>query len=190
MTSTSMASYAHEVLQAPLIGSFFSLLFYGVSCVQILFYYQTYPDDNMFLMSLICSCDLVSSDLSRPMHQLLMRFYSRILETIQSGLTISFNNTYLIRGFGNMSVLSHIAWNLVVYTTQSFMSSSDWLMVPKVSCQVGLVVIFLVNMYFTWRVWKSVGFSEQSAVHILCPGPRKSICKLSTDGMSQSRYSQ
>ncbi|KAL4076729.1 hypothetical protein V8B97DRAFT_1491912 [Scleroderma yunnanense] len=116
MTSTSMASYAHEVLQAPLIGSFFSLLW----------------DLNvLFQVAVIW-----------------------ILETIQSGLTISFNNTYLIRGFGNMSVLSHIAWNLVVYTTQSFMSSSDWLMVPKVSCQVGLVVIFLVNMYFTWRVWK------------------------------------
>lgn len=82
------AYYAYVVMQAPLVGSFFSILFYGISCVQTFFYYQTYPDDNTFLKLLVAII--------------------WILETIQSGFVISFNNAYLIQGFGNVSGLAYI----------------------------------------------------------------------------------
>ncbi|KAL4076727.1 hypothetical protein V8B97DRAFT_2108453 [Scleroderma yunnanense] len=143
MNSTSAAPNAHEVMQAPLIGSFFNLLFYGVSCVQTFLYYQTYPDDNISLKLLVAVI--------------------WILETVQSGSTISFNNTYLIQGFAlayiSCSPLLTVAYRDLV-----------------VACEVGLAVMFLVNMYvaciqslyklyhpttsiryFTWRVWR---FSE------------------------------
>jgi len=52
-------------------------------------------------------CDLVHIKRSFTPYAPSSHFRSRILETIQSGFTISFNNTYFIQGFGNISVLAH-----------------------------------------------------------------------------------
>ncbi|KAL4071780.1 hypothetical protein J3A83DRAFT_2907738 [Scleroderma citrinum] len=127
MNSTSAAPNAHEVMQAPLIGSFFNLLFYGVSCVQTFLYYQTYPDDNISLKLLVAVI--------------------WILETVQSGSTISFNNTYLIQGFA----LAYISWDLVV------------------ACEVGVAVVLgttatiLAFIYNTWEAFEPHAFAILAA---------------------------
>ncbi|KAL4076708.1 hypothetical protein V8B97DRAFT_2022007 [Scleroderma yunnanense] len=99
MDIQSLATYVHP-LQAPLIGSFISLIFYGVSCVQTFFYFQTYPDDHILL---------------------------KILESAHCGFMISFNNSYLIDGFGDLLTLAVISWYFVL--------------------------ILIVNLFFIWRVW-------------------------------------
>ena len=94
--------------------------------MQTFFYYQTYPDDNIFLklpvydfyiiteviekLSVLCQVAMIWYQVIVHTLCTLFSFYSRILETIQSGLTISFNNTYLIEGFGDVSALAYISW--------------------------------------------------------------------------------
>ena len=102
---------------------------YGINCVQTLFYYQTYPDDNIYLKLLVC----ITSHTMRqslviwisharwpsfgsiewaftPYAPIFHALCSRILETIQSGLIISSTNAYLIQGFGDVSGLCHLKW--------------------------------------------------------------------------------
>ncbi|KAL4075396.1 hypothetical protein V8B97DRAFT_2022353 [Scleroderma yunnanense] len=125
MDTQSLAAYAHA-LQDPFIGSFISLIFYGVSCVQTLFYFQTYPDDGIWL---------------------------KILESAHSAFLISFNNSYLIVGFGDLVALDHIA---CLHHTRMFLYF-----------ELQFVVILIVNLFFTWRVWM---FSRKAwAVCLLVP---------------------
>ncbi|KAL4071844.1 hypothetical protein J3A83DRAFT_4236816 [Scleroderma citrinum] len=81
-------------LQALLIGSFISLIFYGISCVQTFFYLQTYPDDHILFKCLI--------------------MIIWVLESAHSGFMISFNNHYLINRFGDFQALEIISWDFVV----------------------------------------------------------------------------
>lgn len=104
-----------RALQGPLIGSFFSILLYGVSCVQTFLYYQTYPDDHVRLKCLVAIIWTT--------------------ESIYSGLVISFNNTCFINGFGNLVLIDRIPWDLLVSSELSFFT------------------IFIVNLFFVWRVW-------------------------------------
>lgn len=78
----------------PLIGSFFSLILYGVSCVQTFVYFQTYSNDNLWLKCFVA---------------LLW-----ILESAHSGFTMAFNITYVIDGFGDLMAISDLAWDAVV----------------------------------------------------------------------------
>ncbi|KIM53176.1 hypothetical protein SCLCIDRAFT_457164 [Scleroderma citrinum Foug A] len=98
----TLESYA-RVLQGPLIGSFFSMLLYGVGCVQAFFYFQTYPDD---LVRLKCLVAIIW-----------------ILESIHTAFLISFINTCFINGFGNLVVLDRIPWDLLVSFEISFLIS-------------------------------------------------------------------
>ncbi|KAL4071802.1 hypothetical protein J3A83DRAFT_2913375 [Scleroderma citrinum] len=93
MDTQSLAPYVYP-LQAPFIGAFISLIFYGVSCVQTFFYFQTYPDDHVSLKCLVAVI--------------------WILETAHSGFAISWNNHYLIDRFGEIDALDLIAWDFVV----------------------------------------------------------------------------
>ncbi|KAL4071803.1 hypothetical protein J3A83DRAFT_4371775 [Scleroderma citrinum] len=83
MDIQSLATYVHP-LQAPLIGSFISLM---------------------------------------------------ILESAHCGFMISFNNSYLIDGFGDLLTLAVISWDFVI------------------DCEIGFVLILIVNLFFIWRVW-------------------------------------
>lgn len=94
MNTTSLETYAHALLQDPLIGSFFSLILYGVSCVQTFFYFQTYPNDSLWLKCLVA--------------------FLWILESAHSGFTMAFNITYVIDGFGDLVAISNLAWDAVV----------------------------------------------------------------------------
>ncbi|KAL4076704.1 hypothetical protein V8B97DRAFT_1485284 [Scleroderma yunnanense] len=110
----TLSLYTHS-LQGPLVGSFFSMLFYGISCVQTFFYYQTYPDDNKLLKNLVAIIWTI--------------------ESVYTGLMISFNSSYVINGFSGLVGLNQIIWDLLV------------------TVETGFVVIFIVNLFFTWRVW-------------------------------------
>ncbi|KAL4064292.1 hypothetical protein V8B97DRAFT_1317885 [Scleroderma yunnanense] len=114
MDIATLALYVHA-LQDLFIGSFISLIFYGVSCVQTFFYFQTYPDDHMLLKYLVAII--------------------WILESAHSGFVIAFNNSYLIEGFGDFTVITQINWPFVV------------------NIEIGLVVIVFVNLFYVWRVW-------------------------------------
>ncbi|KIM64657.1 hypothetical protein SCLCIDRAFT_613265 [Scleroderma citrinum Foug A] len=58
-----------------------------------------------------------------------------IVESVHTGFLISANNSYLINGFGNLVLLTQISWDLLA------------------SFEISFVVMFIVNLFFTWRVW-------------------------------------
>ncbi|KAL4071815.1 hypothetical protein J3A83DRAFT_4400422 [Scleroderma citrinum] len=93
MDTQSAASYVRQ-LQAPLVGSFISLIFYGISCVQTFFYFQTYPNDRKLLKWMVAVI--------------------WILESVHSGFIISFNNSYFINGFSDPAIFEHIIWDFMV----------------------------------------------------------------------------
>ncbi|KAF9232517.1 hypothetical protein BU15DRAFT_81144 [Melanogaster broomeanus] len=90
MSATSLAAVARDLMQAPLIGTFIALVLYGVTTIQTFFYFQTYPDDHGSLKLMVLSL--------------------WTLETIHSGLNISFINHYLIDSFGDVDALLSIPW--------------------------------------------------------------------------------
>ncbi|KAL4071804.1 hypothetical protein J3A83DRAFT_2911308 [Scleroderma citrinum] len=131
-------------LQAPLIGSFISLIFYGVSCVQTLFYFQTYPGDHILLKCLIAVI--------------------WILESAHCGFMISFNNSYLIDGFGDLLTPQIIAWfcshprrELILYLA-SVVSRNVWLVNLLVFIEISRYVLSTASSSLAFHVdvtWKS-----------------------------------
>ncbi|KAL4066915.1 hypothetical protein J3A83DRAFT_244545 [Scleroderma citrinum] len=102
------AAYA-DLLQAPFIGSFISLIFYGVSCVQTFVYFQTYPDDHRLLkwMVVVIWYPAINA-FEDPLISYMWCF--RILESAHSGFAIAFNNSWLVGGYSDPVVLQHIVW--------------------------------------------------------------------------------
>ncbi|KAF9232520.1 hypothetical protein BU15DRAFT_81146 [Melanogaster broomeanus] len=93
MSATSPATVARELLQAPLMGSFVALVLYGITTIQTFFYFQTYPNDHIFLKLMVLSL--------------------WTLETIHSGLGMGFINHYLIDNFGDVDALIKIPWDVI-----------------------------------------------------------------------------
>ncbi|KAF9225066.1 hypothetical protein BS17DRAFT_816521 [Gyrodon lividus] len=95
MSAPSPASVARQLMQAPLVGSFIALLLYGITSIQTFFYFQTYPDDHVYLKCMVTA------------------LWS--LETIHTGLNMSFINHYLIDSFGDVEALNEIEWLCAVH---------------------------------------------------------------------------
>ncbi|KAL4076707.1 hypothetical protein V8B97DRAFT_1915589 [Scleroderma yunnanense] len=89
---------------------------------------DTYPGDHILLKCL--------PFIPSAFHQSLTSTYLRILESAHCGFMISFNNSYLIDGFGDLLTPQIIAWDFVV------------------DLDIGFVLILAVNSFFIWRVWK------------------------------------
>lgn len=141
----SLGSYA-RVLQGPLIGSFISILLYGVSCVLTFLYFQTYPDDHVWLKCLVTII--------------------WILESIHTGFLVSFNNTCFINGFGDLVVLRRIPWDLLVSFEISFLITlivnlffiwRVWRFSKKIWA-VGLLLLLSTTRYVIATVALSLGF--------------------------------
>ncbi|EPS95735.1 hypothetical protein FOMPIDRAFT_1053911 [Fomitopsis schrenkii] len=49
----SIASYLNETLGCVLIGAFLSLILYGCTCAQTLYYYYHYGNDRLFMKALV-----------------------------------------------------------------------------------------------------------------------------------------
>ncbi|KAF9232519.1 hypothetical protein BU15DRAFT_67389 [Melanogaster broomeanus] len=99
MSATSPAAVARELLQAPLVGAFIAFVLYGITTIQTFFYFQTYPDDHVFLKLMVWSL--------------------WTLETIHSGLNVSFINHYLIDSFGDATALIKIPWDVLLIVKQA-----------------------------------------------------------------------
>ncbi|KAL4072766.1 hypothetical protein V8B97DRAFT_348743 [Scleroderma yunnanense] len=128
------AAYA-DLLQAPFIGSFISLIFYGVSCVQTFVYFQTYPDDHRLLKWMVVVI--------------------WILESAHSGFAIAFNNSWLVGGYSDPVVLQHIVWEFVIWMLSKklvyFLKYST--LVPAVLALVSTLMGFFDD---TWSTFKNL----------------------------------
>ncbi|KAF9232514.1 hypothetical protein BU15DRAFT_67384 [Melanogaster broomeanus] len=118
MSATSLAAVARDLMQAPLMGSFIALVLYGVTTIQTFFYFQTYPDDHgsLKLMVQFGIVPLVFQNSPQAIRVDWFHFSGR-LETIHSGLNISFINHYLIDSFGDVDALLSIPWDMIFVIT-------------------------------------------------------------------------
>ncbi|KAL4076670.1 hypothetical protein V8B97DRAFT_1479039 [Scleroderma yunnanense] len=130
-------------LQALLIGSFISLIFYGISCVQTFFYLQTYPDDHILFKCLI--------------------MIIWVLESAHSGFMISFNNHYLINRFGDFQALEIISWDFMVDLNIGFIlvlivNSKVWVVCLLAFLEIARYVLSTTPTSLVFHVdvtWKS-----------------------------------
>ncbi|KAF9232521.1 hypothetical protein BU15DRAFT_81148 [Melanogaster broomeanus] len=140
MSATSPAAVARELLQAPLVGSFIALVLYGITTIQTFFYFQTYPDDHVFLKLMVLSL--------------------WTLETVHSGLNMSFINHYLIDSFGDPEALIKIPW----LGRLGMLPSRGEIAYPRVVVSnsqppIQFVITFIVNLLAHMAMFVAVPFN-------------------------------
>ncbi|KIM76349.1 hypothetical protein PILCRDRAFT_826333 [Piloderma croceum F 1598] len=121
-----------------LIGVIFAAALWGVSCVQVWFYFNNYPKDAWYIKLLVAA--VLASDTT---HQAL------ISHTIYS---------YLITNFGNVVELGNIVWSLQVQVifnaltavmVQSFLTFRVWRLSNGSYILTSLVVPLVVGEFVT-----------------------------------------
>ncbi|KAF9232515.1 hypothetical protein BU15DRAFT_67385 [Melanogaster broomeanus] len=101
MSSAPLAAGARELMQAPLMGSFIALV--SVVHLRMLSLRYHHHPDILLLSNLPTADDHVFLKF--------MVLFLWTLETIHSGLNISFINHYLIDSFGDVDALLNIPWD-------------------------------------------------------------------------------
>ncbi|KIJ60914.1 hypothetical protein HYDPIDRAFT_42983 [Hydnomerulius pinastri MD-312] len=89
------------LIRGPLFGALFSLMLYGVSCMQTFFYFQNYRNDFLVLK--------------------LMVTVLWVLESVQAGLIIGSLNYYLVDNYSNAEKLEYICWESSILFLTGFM---------------------------------------------------------------------
>ncbi|KAH7927603.1 hypothetical protein BV22DRAFT_268548 [Leucogyrophana mollusca] len=112
---SSSSALAVTLMRGPLIGTLIGLLLYGVTCMQIFFYFHNYQDDRPSLRRTVAVLWL--------------------LETVHAGMLMKTMDYYLVANYGDPSILSSATWDIAVIFI------------------IGLLIDFIVYLYFSWRIW-------------------------------------
>ncbi|KIM80029.1 hypothetical protein PILCRDRAFT_822855 [Piloderma croceum F 1598] len=153
-----MSQTLDDTMGATLIGVIVAAALWGVSCVQVWFYYNNYPKDHWYTKLFVAAVWF-----SDTLHQIL------ITHTVY---------TYLITNFGNLAELGKIIWSLMAmvlvngvtaFMVQSFMLLRVWKLTNGSYALTGLVGSLVVGeftaiLYFCVKAFQLKLFAQLPSI--------------------------
>ncbi|KAL6306136.1 hypothetical protein BKA93DRAFT_162335 [Sparassis latifolia] len=148
------------IAQGPLLGTLFTMLFYGVVSMQIFFYIRNYPRDRIVIKLAVATI--------------------WILETLHTAMSIEAIEYYLIRNYNNPIALSSTVWSFELTLILGFiiayfvnmcfvwriylLSEKIWITVVLGILSTARVAIGLANCslsfkYMQWHVFRAHVYS-------------------------------
>jgi len=145
-----------NTMGAMLIGVIVAATLWGVSCVQMWFYYNYYPKDAWYIKLLVAAVFL-----SDTIHQIL------VTHTIY---------TYVISNFGNVVELGNLVWSILVEVlfngitalmVQSFMTLRVWRLSNRSYILTGVVTLLVIGEFVAVLYYCAKAFQLQTYAQLV-----------------------